>query len=60
MLIFHAKMVTTDPVNRDRVFVISFYLSDDSIGVFERPERNSGKNVWTIAAPQLLLGLDNL
>ncbi|XP_037644734.1 EF-hand domain-containing family member C2 [Sebastes umbrosus] len=42
VLIFHAKMVTTDPVNRDRVFIISFYLSDDSIGVFERPERNSG------------------
>ncbi|KAI3356550.1 hypothetical protein L3Q82_017230, partial [Scortum barcoo] len=39
---FRAKMVTTDPVDRDRVFIISFFLSDDSISVFERPQRNSG------------------
>lgn len=38
-------MVTSDPVDRDRVFIISFYLCDDSISVFERPQRNSGKNV---------------
>nr|XP_033472943.1 EF-hand domain-containing family member C2 [Epinephelus lanceolatus] len=42
VLNFRAKMVTSDPVDRDRVFIISFYLSDDSISVFERPQRNSG------------------
>ncbi|KAK2840356.1 hypothetical protein Q5P01_014096 [Channa striata] len=42
VLTFHAKMVTTDPVDKERVFIVSFYLSDDSISVFERPERNSG------------------
>ncbi|XP_073330014.1 EF-hand domain-containing family member C2 [Pagrus major] len=42
VLNFHAKMVTTDPVDRDRVFIISFYLCDDSISVFERPQKNSG------------------
>ncbi|KAK5889868.1 hypothetical protein CesoFtcFv8_013445 [Champsocephalus esox] len=42
ILNFRAKMVTSDPVDRERVFVISFYLSDDSIGVFERAQRNSG------------------
>ena len=47
-------MVTTDPVDRDRVFVISFYLCDDSISVFERPQRNSGESVQTIAAPEQL------
>ncbi|KAK5860609.1 hypothetical protein PBY51_022072 [Eleginops maclovinus] len=42
VLDFRAKMVTSDPVDRERVFVISFYLSDDSICVFERPQKNSG------------------
>ncbi|KAK5920386.1 hypothetical protein CgunFtcFv8_024203 [Champsocephalus gunnari] len=42
ILNFRAKMVTSDPVDRERVFVISFYLSDDSISVFERAQRNSG------------------
>uniref|UniRef100_A0A8C4HZ87 EF-hand domain-containing family member C2 n=1 Tax=Dicentrarchus labrax TaxID=13489 RepID=A0A8C4HZ87_DICLA len=42
VLNFHAKMVTNDPVDRDRVFIISFYLCDDSISVFEPPQRNSG------------------
>ncbi|XP_040913344.1 EF-hand domain-containing family member C2 [Toxotes jaculatrix] len=42
VLNFHAKMVTTDPVDGERAFNISFYLCDDSISVFERPQRNSG------------------
>ncbi|XP_069389268.1 EF-hand domain-containing family member C2 [Paralichthys olivaceus] len=42
VLSFHAKMVTTDPVDSERVFIISFYLCDDSITVFEPPQRNSG------------------
>ncbi|XP_029314797.1 EF-hand domain-containing family member C2 [Cottoperca gobio] len=42
VLNFRAKMVTTDPVDRERVFIISFYLCDDAISVFERPQRNSG------------------
>ncbi|XP_072253820.1 EF-hand domain-containing family member C2 [Leuresthes tenuis] len=42
VLNFHAKMMTTDPVDRGRVFIISFYLSDDSMSVFEQPQRNSG------------------
>ncbi|XP_070694381.1 EF-hand domain-containing family member C2 [Pempheris klunzingeri] len=42
VLNFRAKMVTSDPVDRDRSFIISFYLCDDSISVFEHPQRNSG------------------
>ncbi|CAJ1078908.1 EF-hand domain-containing family member C2 [Xyrichtys novacula] len=42
VLNFHAKMVTNNPIDTTRVFVISFYLSDDSISVFERPTKNSG------------------
>uniref|UniRef100_A0A671TV70 EF-hand domain-containing family member C2 n=1 Tax=Sparus aurata TaxID=8175 RepID=A0A671TV70_SPAAU len=42
VLNFHAKMVTNDPVDSKRAFIISFYLCDDSISVFERPQRNSG------------------
>ncbi|XP_054471819.1 EF-hand domain-containing family member C2 [Anoplopoma fimbria] len=42
VLNFRAKMVTTDPVDRERVFIISFFICDDSICVFEKPQRNSG------------------
>ncbi|KAM6934882.1 EF-hand domain-containing family member C2 [Xenentodon cancila] len=42
VLTFRAKMMTTDPIDAERVFVISFYLCDDSMSVFERPQRNSG------------------
>ncbi|XP_041856758.1 EF-hand domain-containing family member C2 [Melanotaenia boesemani] len=42
VLNFRAKMMTTDLVDRDRVFIISFYLCDDSMSVFEQPQKNSG------------------
>ncbi|XP_054642272.1 EF-hand domain-containing family member C2 isoform X1 [Dunckerocampus dactyliophorus] len=42
VLKFYAKMVTTSQVDSDREFIISFYLSDDSISVFERSQKNSG------------------
>ncbi|XP_068429374.1 EF-hand domain-containing family member C2 [Clinocottus analis] len=42
VLNFRAKMVTTDPVDSDRLFIISFYLCDDTICVFEPQQKNSG------------------
>ena len=42
MLRFVAKLDTTRPIDIDRTFIIFFYLSDDTIAVFERPQRNSG------------------
>ncbi|XP_040058288.2 EF-hand domain-containing family member C2 [Gasterosteus aculeatus] len=42
VLNFRAKMVTTNPDDMQRVFTISFFLSDDSISVFEQPKKNSG------------------
>ncbi|XP_031156685.1 EF-hand domain-containing family member C2 [Sander lucioperca] len=42
VLKFSAKMVTDDPVDSERMFIISFYLCDDSISVYERSQRNSG------------------
>jgi hypothetical protein len=30
----------------DRRFLISFFLADDSIQVYEMPNRNSGKNIF--------------
>ncbi|KAM6985038.1 EF-hand domain-containing family member C2 [Aplochiton taeniatus] len=42
VLRFVGKMESSNPVNRERLFVISFYLSDDSITVYEPPQRNSG------------------
>ena len=42
VLRFLAKMDTTKPINMDRRFIISYYLSDDTILVFEQQARNSG------------------
>ena len=35
-------MNTTKPIDQERRFIISYYLSDDTISVFEPPVRNSG------------------
>lgn len=51
-------MMTTDPVDRERVFIISFFLSDDSMSALERPQRNSGRAVWTVAAAEMRFGLE--
>eukprot|EP00003_Mantamonas_plastica_P028836 TRINITY_DN670_c0_g1_i1.p1 TRINITY_DN670_c0_g1~~TRINITY_DN670_c0_g1_i1.p1 ORF type:complete len:599 (-),score=239.10 TRINITY_DN670_c0_g1_i1:2801-4597(-) len=42
ILRFGAKMISNKPVDQERRFVISFYLVDDSVGIFESPQRNSG------------------
>uniref|UniRef100_A0A8D0GMK5 EF-hand domain-containing family member C2 n=1 Tax=Sphenodon punctatus TaxID=8508 RepID=A0A8D0GMK5_SPHPU len=42
MLRFLAKLLTNDPIDKDRKFVISYFLSDDTISVFEPPQRNTG------------------
>jgi len=39
---FLAKMNTSKPIDEDRRFIISYFLSDDTILVFEPPVRNSG------------------
>lgn len=42
VLRFLARMNTTKPIDQERRFIISYYLSDDTISVFEPPVRNSG------------------
>lgn len=42
VLRFAAKIITDIPIDKDRMFIISFFLSDDTILVFEPPQRNSG------------------
>lgn len=37
-----AKMISEDGINKSRQFTITFYLEDDTIGVFEDVRRNSG------------------
>ena len=39
---FAARLKTTKQVDRDRRFVISLYLADDDISIFEPKTRNSG------------------
>lgn len=50
VLRFLARMNTTKPIDQERRFIISYYLSDDTISVFEPPVRNSGiyKSIWYI------------
>ncbi|RZC36583.1 EF-hand domain-containing family member C2 [Asbolus verrucosus] len=42
ILRFQARMVSKIPENCTRGFVISYYLADDTIAVFEHGKRNSG------------------
>ncbi|XP_033122586.1 EF-hand domain-containing family member C2-like [Anneissia japonica] len=42
VLRFVARLDTTKPIDVDRRFIISYFLSDDTIAVFEPPVRNSG------------------
>ncbi|CAF0855388.1 unnamed protein product [Brachionus calyciflorus] len=41
---FLARIHTKDPIQADRRFIVSYFLSDDSIMVHEPPVRNSGIN----------------
>ena len=40
---FKAKMETANPIDKDRRFVISYFLADDTLQVYEAIERNSGE-----------------
>lgn len=42
VLRYLARLDTTKPIDQDRRFIISYFLSDDTILVFEPPVRNSG------------------
>nr|KAG5693048.1 hypothetical protein BaRGS_028808 [Batillaria attramentaria] len=42
VLRFLARLETDKPIDKDRRFIISYFLSDDTILVFEPPVRNSG------------------
>ncbi|VDP29253.1 unnamed protein product [Echinostoma caproni] len=42
ILRFTARLVTNDPLDCDRLFIISCYLSDETFSIFEPPRRNSG------------------
>lgn len=42
LLRFAAKLKNPQPQDANRKFVIVYYLSDDTVAVFELPERNSG------------------
>lgn len=39
---FMAKVITKDPIQAQRRFVVSYFLSDDTINIHEPPMRNSG------------------
>ena len=42
VLRFVACLDTTKPIDMDRRFIVSFFLSDDTISIHEPPQRNSG------------------
>ena len=42
VLRFVARMDTSRPIDVDRRFTVFFHLSDDTITIFEPPQRNSG------------------
>ena len=42
VLRFMAKMDNDRPIDQNRYFIISYFLCDDTILVYEPPQRNSG------------------
>ncbi|XP_058714164.1 EF-hand domain-containing family member C2 [Poecile atricapillus] len=42
ILRYGAKLITDNAIDRERKFIISFFLRDDTISIFEYAERNSG------------------
>ncbi|KNC47049.1 uncharacterized protein AMSG_03474 [Thecamonas trahens ATCC 50062] len=42
VLRFEASMITTATVDLNRKFIVSYFLADDTMSVFEPPVRNSG------------------
>merc|ERR1711959_631380 len=42
ILRFVAQLDTNAPEGRERLFIVSYYLADDTISVYEPPARNSG------------------
>ncbi|XP_078088008.1 EF-hand domain-containing family member C2 [Mustelus asterias] len=42
VLQFSARLITDDQINSERKFVLSYFLSDDTISIFEPPAVNSG------------------
>ena len=43
ILRFLAKFNSKIPEDQDRKFLISFFLSDDTVKIYEMPNKNSGK-----------------
>ena len=48
VLRFIAKIETNRPVDQDRKFIIFYHLSDDTMSIYEPPQRNSGTYVIII------------
>ncbi|KAE8622988.1 hypothetical protein XENTR_v10005450 [Xenopus tropicalis] len=42
VLRFVARLDTDNPIDKERKFIVSYFLSDDTVTVFEPQERNSG------------------
>jgi len=40
---FEAKVISTEPDDENRKFIISFYCGDDTIQVYEVCDKNSGR-----------------
>lgn len=43
IFVFLIKMITDDPVNQQRDFLLKYYLDDTKFGVYEFRQTNSGE-----------------
>ena len=46
ILRFSARRIVKDNIEKERKFVVSYYLSDDTILINQIPEINTGKDVF--------------
>ena len=53
VLRFSARLESVLPADQHRQFILTYYLEDDSIAIFEQPKANSGiRYLVDIRAPQ--------
>lgn len=42
VLRFRARLISSDPIDKSRIFVVSYYADDKEVSIYEPPIRNSG------------------
>jgi len=57
---FIIKMITNDPINQTRNFMLKYYLDDTNVAIYEYRETNSGKSKYILIYIYKYIGVHRL